>query len=357
MRDFVRCLTITAAVALSSTVLEHRGVNAAPELPSIAFAYGGVPSSALLPRWARTDTNWTGVDAAGVSYQRSVFADPETGVAVTVKSTRYARFPAALEWELSFRNGGAVTSRRICNVSGLHMTLPPPKYSLQSSAGTGMIHRFRGSAASAGDFAALVQPLAEGATVAFGPYMGRSSDHALPLFAIGGGNGGVVASVGWSGSWQVNVRRSGGGTTVDIWHGAGNSFEQEHDSMGSPSIPLNSTEFNDPTFCAALQPGEAVRLMRVLLVQFEGPDVQRGFNLHRQLVQRHKLPRDARTGELLGALVASDADGLTFPELMPPSGDPHSWSCPTCAARQLGVHLPGLKAIGGEALWLDACLP
>ena len=224
MRDFVRCLTITAAVALSSTVLEHRGVNAAPELPSIAFAYGGVPSSALLPRWARTDTNWTGVDAAGVSYQRSVFADPETGVAVTVKSTRYARFPAALEWELSFRNGGAVTSRRICNVSGLHMTLPPPKYSLQSSAGTGMIHRFRGSAASAGDFAALVQPLAEGATVAFGPYMGRSSDHALPLFAIGGGNGGVVASVGWSGSWQVNVRRSGGGTTVDIWHGAGNSL-------------------------------------------------------------------------------------------------------------------------------------
>ena len=60
------------------------------------------------------------------------------------------------------------------------------------------------------------------------------------------------------------------------------------------------------------------------------------------------------------ALIASDADGLTFPELMPPGGmgpptaNASSWQCPSCAARQLNIHVPGLTAIGAEALWLDA---
>ena len=66
--------------------------------------------------------------------------------------------------------------------------------------------------------------------------------------------------------------------------------------------------------------------MRLLVVEFEGADVQAGLNRHRQLLQRHKLPRDPHTNALQGALVTSDADGLTFPELMTPtSPPPSSW--------------------------------
>ena len=222
-----------------------------------------------------------------------------------------------------------------------------------------MIQRFRGSAAAATDFAPLVQPLPPGTATAFGPFYGRSSAHTLPLFAVAAGQGGIVASIGWSGSWQVDISRAGGPeTSLNIWHGAGNNAGA-HDGSGTPpSIPKGSAADHDTSFCAQLQPGESVRLMRVLAIEFEGSDVQVGFNTHRQLVMQHKLPRHPRTGELLGALVASDADGRTFPELMPPAAAKQerntTWSCPSCSSRQLHTHLPGLVAIGAEALWLDA---
>jgi alpha-galactosidase len=328
--------------------------------PPISFWYAGVSSAQFLSSWLPWATNWTS-KAAGVSHRRSGWNDPKSGLHVTVTETRYSAFPSAREWFVAFRQSGNSPSQLICNVSGLRVELPPPvAVGLASSAGAGLIHRFRGSAASATDFTTLVQPLKPGQQTAFGPFMGRSSDHTLPLFAVAAGSGGLVASVGWSGSWQVDVDRmsSTGTTTLDVWHGSGNSFGTNDGPGSLPSIPQNSSEYHDVTFCSQLMPGESVRLMRVLTVAFDGTDPQLGFNTHRQLLQSHKVPRDPRTGELLGALVTSDADGLTFPELMPPGGmgpvKNRSWHCPSCAPRQLNVHVPGLKAIGAEALWLDA---
>ena len=333
--------------------------------PPISFWYNGVPSAKFLATWLPWSTNWTSAaveKGTGVSHRRSGWNDPTTGLHVIVTETRYAAYPSAREWAVAFRQTGSNASQRICNVSGLRVELAAPLAAsgLSGSAGTGVVHRFRGSMADATDFAPLVHPLNSGERTAFGPFMGRSSDHTLPLLAVAAGSGGVVASVGWSGSWQVDIdRMSGtGATTLDIWHGSGNSFGAGDGPGSLPSIPQNSSSYHDVTFCSQLNPGESVRLMRVLAVAFEGTDPQVGFNTHRQLLQQHKVPRDPRTGELLGALVTSDADGLTFPELMPPGRmgpeKNQSWDCPSCAPRQLNVHVPGLKAIGAEALWLDA---
>ena len=191
--------------------------------PPIGFSYGGEPSEALLPRWEPWTTNWTESASsqlgARLRRRRTGFGAPD-GLQGEVRETRYSDFPSAREWVFSFRQSGRNESLRLCNVSGLRLRLPPAAAPLLSSGGTGELHRFRGSAASASDYAPLVQRLAPGDATAFGPVMGRSSDHILPLFALATQRGGIVVSIGWSAAWQVDIERQHDGSTIlDIWHG------------------------------------------------------------------------------------------------------------------------------------------
>eukprot|EP01048_Picozoa_sp_COSAG05_P016640 COSAG05_NODE_2171_length_3441_cov_77.812388_3_plen_565_part_00 len=229
----------------------------------------------------------------------------------------------------------------------------------------------------------------------FHPNGGRSSNGALPYFAVFGQKAGLVYSIGWSGGWEAEVvfaddpnepRQDAGGVHVEVSHTTGPG-----------------------TLCASLQPGEAIRSMRIIAVPFDrneaqqksmltdptlasagymfrrndsvaqpiahsfpssladalaeekappdatpggynglgfGQDIhspgtypQIGFNKHRRIMSRWKLPRDARMGAVSGAMVASWAW--------------IGWPKPQTLEQQLW-HVSAVKNTTVEYYWLDA---
>ena len=128
-------------------------------------------------------------------------------------------------------------------------------------------------------------------------------------------------SIGWSGNWAASVARAADGTTsISVAH---------------------------PTLCAPLQPGEALRSMRIADIAFDagGPDsYHAGINAHRQLVTRYKLPRapggaPLPGGRPLGALVSSWSWV--------------GWPAPTLENQMW--HVEAVKnSTSVEAYWLDA---
>jgi hypothetical protein len=136
------------------------------------------------------------------------------------------------------------------------------------------------------------------AASSFGPRAGRSSDPILPYFAVSGQAAGLVVSIGWSGNWQAST----------TWN---STAKQVMVSVGHDASKL----------CTDLAAGEAIRTMRVVTVSVSatdlvgsasdsagddaGPLARVGFNRHRQLMIRHKLPRDPATGTINGSIIAS----------------------------------------------------
>ena len=127
--------------------------------PSLAqpfsFTLGGVPSSSLLPTWASRSTV-TRLDAVRVQNSTTYF-DPATGFSVTSTVVSYAPAgisPAAVsvtEWLLEFASNGTGATPPLCNVSPLNVSFADPA----GAAGTTEIRRYRGSFASADDYAGV----------------------------------------------------------------------------------------------------------------------------------------------------------------------------------------------------------
>ena len=84
----------------------------------------------------------------------------------------------------------------------------------------------------------------------FAPDAGRSSNAVLPYFAVFGQTAGSVYSIGWSGGWEGEVSLTegqAGAVNVRVSH-------------GPPGVA--------GTLCASLNPGEAIRSMRIIAVPF-----------------------------------------------------------------------------------------
>ena len=128
------------------------------------------------------------------------------------------------------------------------------------------LYRARGSSAERSDFAPIEDVLADKGEVVFGTSAGRSSDTtALPFFNMAGPERGIVAAVGWSGSWKAAVRRvAAQGLALD----AG----------------MAKTRFR-------LHPGEEVRTPSVALLFWQGSDRMAGHNLFRRFILAHHTPR------------------------------------------------------------------
>ena len=199
----------------------------------------------------------------------------------------------------------------------------------------------------------------------FAPTLGRSSNGVLPYFAVFGSTAGTVYSIGYSGSWNASVHSATAGGVVSI--------SVSHLSTGRGAL------------CASLAPGEAIRSMRIVTVPFSAAEAadlskhgasglqgrtdlqaslsagrsppvdfpvggynglagppgtypQVGFNKHRSLMTKHKLPRDP-SGEIKGAMVASWAW--------------IGWPKPQTEAQQMW-HVEAVKNTTVEYYWLDA---
>lgn len=231
----------------------------------------------------------------------------------------------------------------------------------------------------------------------FHPNAGRSSNGVLPYFAVFGQQSGVVYSVGWSGGWEAEVAfadgtsergAAAGGVHVQVSHTTGPGTlcaslqpGESIRSMRIIAVPFTKAEALQNSVAAAPTPTStgymfkagangsvaqptahpsASRLADALAAEKPPPNVapggynglgfgqegaapgtypQIGFNKHRRIMSRWKLPRDPRTGAVKGAMVASWAW--------------IGWPKPQTLTQQLW-HVSAVKNTTVEYYWLDA---
>lgn len=219
-----------------------------------SFLYGNTPSALLLTNWNRQATE-TKLDAARVRRELS-YRDPDTGLETRLEAILFGDFPA-LEWVVHFRNPTSTNTPILESIQALDSLLP------MSDAGPIVLHWAKGAVASFDDFAPQETVLKPGAKLRLQPGGGRSSSQVLPFFNLAGGNGGVVAAVGWSGEWAAEF------------------------AIGSRGQPLLKAGLAQTRL--ALRPGESIRTPRMLLLFYEG-DRWRGQNLLRRFLLAHHRP-------------------------------------------------------------------
>jgi alpha-galactosidase len=125
------------------------------------------------------------------------------------------------------------------------------------------VHSSRGGGNSPEDYRLYHDPLEQSRTFTLAAAGGRPSNVRMPWFNLQWPGGGLLVAVGWSGQWHASVSRN-----EEIAIQAG---------------------MEDSRFY--LKPGESIRTSRIVLIQWEGDDLYRSYNINRHLMLDYYLPR------------------------------------------------------------------
>ena len=238
-----------------------------------SFTYDGKPSAELLKTW-ECKRAVRPLDTQRIEHTFT-YTDPKTGLKVRCVAIAYADYPAA-EWVVYFENKGSSDTPIIENVRALDISLTSDQQPKDV-----VIRHARGTQVAMGDFGPIDDALATGASLKIGSgVLGKSTDapaahlsmigkgmssvDALPFFNIDLATKGMIAAVGWSGSWSAEFVRS---------------------SPQSVSVTAGME-----TTHLLLHPGERIRSPRMLVMFWHG-DRFRGHNLWRRLILAHYSPR------------------------------------------------------------------
>lgn len=240
-----------------------------------SFIYDGKSSTELLKTWECTRASRP-LDAQRTEYTLC-YTDPTTGLEVRCVAIAYADYPAA-EWVVYFENKGSKDTPIIADVHALDTSLTNDQQPREV-----VIRHARGTQVVIGDFGPIDDALAPGAGLKIGSgNIGKSDDpnapatplsmagkgmssvNALPFFNIDLASNGMIAAVGWSGSWSAEFLRT---------------------SPQSVSVKAGME-----TTHLLLHPGEHIRTPRMLVMLWHN-DRFRGHNLWRRLILTHYSPR------------------------------------------------------------------
>jgi alpha-galactosidase len=238
-----------------------KGGNIIKDVPTtpwpFSFIYDGKSSQELLKSWPGKascrqldDKRWQ---------HTILFTDPKTKLEVRCEVIEYADFPA-VEWIVYFENKGDKDTPILENVQAMDTSL-----TADPQAKDIIVRHARGSKVVIEDFQPLDDPLAPGAQLKIGTReKGMSSVEALPFFDVDMGTQGMVAAVGWSGTWNAE-------------------FSRDAASAVLVKAGMDGTHL-------LLHPGEHIRTPR-MLAMFWKSDFLHGRNLWRRLILTHYSPR------------------------------------------------------------------
>jgi alpha-galactosidase len=180
-----------------------------------SFVYGGKPSAALLSAWTRTEET---APSAGGERHRITWIDPATQLKVIAEVRTFADFPA-LDWVVTFTNGGTADTPILEQIEAMDWTRPCP-------GGQSQYQSWYGGNGGGDDFTP------SGAGIDGNPanpsklqcVFGRSSRGTLPYFnfidatyngsGLTFGPGGVAVAVGWSGGWLATMSNDANAKTI-----------------------------------------------------------------------------------------------------------------------------------------------
>jgi alpha-galactosidase len=231
--------------------------------------------------------------------------DPATGLTICWQAIEYADFPA-VEWVVYLKNEGSADTPILDSIEPLDCAFP-----LAAKQPCTILYA-NGSQMNLDDFKPQTKTLTEGG-FSVGSQGGRSSDGALPFVNLNLGRTGLLIGVGWTGNWEINLRRL-------------------PDSLQA-TAGMRRTHLK-------LHPGEEIRTPRILLIFWksegaaEGADL-RGNNLLRRFLLAHKTPR--RSGQPVQLPIVDGA-----------------WGERTTESHLAKIRWLQENRLGVEAYWIDA---
>lgn len=223
-----------------------------------SFTYDGQPSSAFLKTWGYK-VQRKPMAVSGATNVVYTYTAPDGSLQVSCDVKIY-RPQQAVMWVLRFKNTGREKSKTIANVRTtdllLHNNVTAP-FTLRYT---------RGSNAGPDDFAPYQRVLDGTDELVLRPEGGRSSQLNFPFFNIDTGSGhGMIAAIGWTGTWKANFKPEGEGRL---------QFATGIDRLNT-----------------WLNVGESVRSSSVCLMFWQGEDFIDGQNQWRQFVLSCLTPR------------------------------------------------------------------
>jgi alpha-galactosidase len=237
--------------------LNEHLLNDRAQLP-FSFAYDRQGSGALLSAWPRT-TESTQLEG-GRTKHIVRWNDPKTGLQVRIEALEFVGSPV-VEWTAYFKNGGQGDAPILEYVQALDVSFHVAGEGIPTilySKGCGVMDTY----------ALQKRPLNQLESFQISSEGGGKTIETIPFFDIQNGGRGLIGALGWPGTWIINFARP---TEAAIAISAG---------MGTTHI--------------SLRPGEEIRTPEVLLLPWEGDDIDAHNTLRRHILRFHTPHYDGK---------------------------------------------------------------
>lgn len=237
--------------------LKEHLLNDNAELP-FSFAYDRQGSSALLKAWPKK-IETKQLDGDRTEHIVS-WTDPKTGLQVRLSALEFAGSPV-VEWTAYFKNESKVDAPILEYVQALDTSFTVTGKGIPTilySKGCGVMDTYALQKKSLNQLESFqISSESGGKTVEF-----------IPFFDIQTAGHGLIGALGWPGTWTINFSRA---TEAAIAVSAG---------MGTTHLSLH--------------PGEEIRTPEVLLLPWEGDDIDAHNALRRHILKYHTPQYDGK---------------------------------------------------------------
>ena len=237
--------------------LKEHLLNDNAELP-FSFAYDRQGSSALLKAWPKK-IETKQLDGDRTEHIVS-WTDPKTGLQVRLSALEFASSPV-VEWTAYFKNESKVDAPILEYVQALDTSFTVTGKGIPTilySKGCGVMDTYALQKKSLNQLESFqISSESGGKTVEF-----------IPFFDIQTAGHGLIGALGWPGTWTINFSRA---TEAAIAVSAG---------MGTTHLSLH--------------PGEEIRTPEVLLLPWEGDDIDAHNALRRHILKYHTPQYDGK---------------------------------------------------------------
>lgn len=226
--------------------------------PPFSFAYDRQGSSVLLKAWPKKIE--THELDGGRTEHVLLWTDPKTGLQVRVRALEFANSPV-VEWTAYFKNEGKDDAPLLEYVQALDASFAVTGEGIPTilySKGCGVMDTY----------ALQKKPLNQLESYQISSESGGKTVDTIPFFDIQTSGHGLIGALGWPGTWTINFSRA---TEGAIAVSAG---------MGTTHVSLH--------------PGEEIRTPEVLLLLWEGDDVDAHNVLRRHILKYHTPQYDGK---------------------------------------------------------------
>jgi alpha-galactosidase len=231
-------------------------LNAPPKLP-LSFAYGRQSSDTLLKNWP--ETSETRINGERTEHSL-VWTDPKTGLQLRVTAVEFAGSPV-VEWTAHFKNGGKADTPILEEVQPLDLSV--------AVAGQGIPSILYSRGVGGMDTYSLQKKrLNQLEEFRISNEGGGKTGDTIPFFDIRMEGRGLIGAVGWAGKWAI-------------------SFSRPTEAAIAVRAGMANTHLS-------LHPGEEIRTPLILLLPWEGDDIDAHNILRRHVLKYHAPQYDGK---------------------------------------------------------------